>query len=343
MGEFDSLSWFRIFGWSDNPFKIRPNPDNIVGFVDMRTRILTYMKSEDPFIVTGPTGAGKTTLLKWLEENKKDALYLNMLEDLEEKEVKRRIEGGFLEKLMRSFSGSKKIVLIDEAQEMSPKMTKWLRGKFDEGEIDSLILASIREDLENLEEPFADRIGGRVVNVRKLSEAEAFKMVKHRMYGAGNKNPFTNEGLRAVFEHSGFSPRKILENCEACCIHAAREGTECIDSDTVASALDISEKSRIRKKPTAMAVSPIIVELKDLSPGQQEILSILKSEHLDATQIAQKMKVSRASVAKQLSRLSFKTDRKLLQGKGFISPLVEAKNKGRPVLYGLTEEAKKLL
>ncbi len=342
MGEFDSVSWFKIFGWSDNPFKIKPSPDNIVGFVDMRTRILTYMKSEDPFIVTGPTGAGKTTLLKWLEENKKDALYLNMLSD-DEGEIKKRIEGNFLEKLLRRFSGSRKMVLIDEAQEMSPKLTKWLRGKFDDGEIDSLVLASIREDLENLEEPFADRIGGRVISVRKLNEDEAFKMVKHRMYNTGNKNPFTSEGLMTIFEHSGFSPRKILENCETCCIHAAREDIGLINQDVVARALDIAEKSMIKKRPRAEAVPVSQGEMKDLSPSQQQILAILSKEQLDANQIAQKMNVSRASIAKQLSRLSFKTDRKLLQVKGFVTPLVEAKNKGRPVLYGLTDGAKKLL
>jgi hypothetical protein len=55
------------------------------------------------------------------------------------------------------------------------------------------------------------------------------------------------------------------------------------------------------------------------------------------------MNASRASVAKQLSRLSFKTDKKLLQNKGFGAPLVEAKNKGRPVIYGLSQKTKSLL
>jgi len=338
--DFDNIEWFRNFGWNDNPFKIKPDPSHIVGFIDLRTLILTYMKSEDPFIVTGPSGSGKTTLLKWLEEQKKDSLYFNFLEDIDEKEFKKKIEGSFLEKLLRRFFNTKKLVLIDEVQDMPSHLLKWIRGKFDEGEISSLVLASIKEDLKNLEEPFVERIGSRIVAVRNLKEDEALKMVKHRIFSKGKVNPFTDEGLKSIFEYSDFSPRKILENCETCCIYAGTKGLRYVNQDVVSDALKGLKVESVEKEPFKPKESEI--DLKNLSPSQQKILRILQDGNQTTNKIAEVMSASRASVAKQLSRLSFKTDKKLLESKGFCSPLVEAKNRGRPVIYGLTAEAKKL-
>ncbi len=330
--------WFVYFGWSDNPFKVRPDPQNIVGFIDMRTQILTYMRSDDPFIVTGPTGAGKTTLLKWVEKHKENSIYFNFLNDIDEKEFKKRIEGVFLEKLRNLFFNVKKTILIDEVQEMSPELLKWLRAKFDDGKISSLVLASIKEDLENLEDPFLERIGKRIVFVRNLTEDEAFKMVKQRMFTKGKNNPFTDNALRKIFEFSNFSPRKILENCEACCIYAFREGLRYINEDLVNKA--INPKITFNKEKTPRVITQ---NIRNLSPVQQKIIKLLSEKEMTTKQIAEELNASRASMAKQLSRLSFKTDRKLLESKGISSPLVEVKNKGRPVIYGLTKNAKELL
>ncbi len=339
MEETEGVEWFKFFEWSDNPFKIRPDPGNMVGFIDMRTRMLTYMNSEDAFIVTGTTGAGKTTLLRWIEEQKNNALYFNFLDDIKERHFKKKVEGGFLEKLFRLFSDSKKTVLIDEAQEMSPELMKWLRGKYDSGKVSSIVLASIREELHNLEEPFVDRIGGRIVTVRSLTEEEAFKMVKQRIFSKGKSNPFTEEALGMIFARSGCSPRKILENCEACCIYALRNNVKYIGQGVVKEALGgfKAPEAPVKKEAGTSA------DIRNLSPSQRKIIKILSEEELTTKQIAERLDVSRASVAKQLSRLSFKTDKKLLQSKGFNSPLVEPKNMGRPVVYGLNEEAGKIL
>lgn len=339
-------NWYTAFDWSDNPFKIRPDPKNIVGFVDTRAHILTYMKSEDPFIVTGPTGSGKTTLLRWLKENKEKSVYFNFLDDIDEKKFKRKVEGSIWEKILGLFSDTSKMVLIDEVQEMPSKLLKWLRGKFDDGEVSSLVLASIEEDLKNLEEPFVDRIGKRIVFVRKLKENEAMKMVKQRMFSKGKNNPFTEEGLKRVFQLSNFSPRKILENCEACCIYAVREDSRYINGSVVNEALEDSEQSDFfveQKRKIKPDKEETESGINNLSPSQRKIIEVLNANEMTTKEIAETIGASRASVAKQLSRLSFKTDKKLLTSKGFREPLVKPKNKGRPVVYGLTDEAERIL
>ena len=62
------MVWYERYGWDSNPFEIKPKPDLISGFEDIREELLEFIKSGDCCILTGPTGSGKTTLLKWLEK-----------------------------------------------------------------------------------------------------------------------------------------------------------------------------------------------------------------------------------------------------------------------------------
>ena len=302
--------WFKVFGWSDNPFKIQPDPEHIVGFIDMRTRILTYIHSRDPFLVIGPTGAGKTTLLKWIARQKSNSLYINFLDGIDKNNLKKQIDGGFWSKFFGFFTGKKeKIVLMDEIQEMDTETSKWLRRRFDDMKVYSMAMATINPSLNNLEEAFKDRIGSRIIKVRKLTEEEAFKVVRQRIFSRGKHNPFTDEALKRIFEISVYSPRKILENCEKCCISAAMEKIEYINRDFVDKLFSMEEIPVVSKKSN----------VRKLSPVQQKILKILSEGNFTTSEIAKKLGVSRASIAKQLSRLSLKTDKELLKKKGITS------------------------
>ena len=336
METFSDTKWFKAFGWSDNPFKIQPDPEHIVGFIDMRTKILTYIHSRDPFLVIGPTGAGKTTLLKWIERQKPNSVYINFLDDIDKSSLKNQIEGGFWSKFLSFFRGKKeKIVLMDEIQEMSPEVAKWLRRRFDDMKIYSMVMATINPKLDNLEEAFKDRIGNRIVTVRRMTEGEAFKIVRQRVFSLGRHNPFTDEALRRIFEISEYSPRKILENCEACCINAAKNNIEYINRDFVDRMFDM--------EPPVVSEPEKKSNVKKLSPVQQKILKILSGGDFTTTEIAKELGVSRASIAKQLSRLSLKTDKELFKRKGITSPLVKTIGEGRPVLYGLSDEGRKII
>ena len=312
--------WFKNFGWNDNPFKIRPDSENLIGFLDIRSKVLSYLHAESPLLILGPTGTGKTTLLQWLKKQK-DAVYINSL-DYDEKKFKKQISG--LRRKLKKLLGSKNIVLIDEAHAMPLEFSEWLRAKFDSGEIDSLIMAAVHDEM-NFSPAFIDRIGARKIEMRKITEEEAFKMVKQRIFAHGDEIPFTNNALKYIFKLSDYHPRKILENCEKCCIHASWSGLRYIDEEFVKKVLE-----PIKPKQTKLPS-------KNLSPIQQKILDLLSNQNLTTQEIAQKLNISRASAAKQISRLMLRTDGELMKKKGITSPLVEPKNKGRPVVYGLKE------
>jgi len=323
-----SETWFQKFGWSDNPFKIRPDSENIIGFLDIRAKLLSHVHSQSPLLLLGPTGTGKTTLLYWLKD-KKNAIYINLL-DFDENGAKRQISG-FKTKVKRLF-GSKNIVLLDEAHAMPPKFSEWIRAKYDKGEIDSLVMAMVHDEMKNFSNPFKDRVGSRKLETRTVTEEEAFKIVRQRIFSHGKENPFTDKALQYIFSFSGYHPRKILENCEKCCIHASWKELLYIDEDFVKKVL-----APLKTKPTVHTHQKPTTSPK-LSPTQQKIINILSRENLTTNQIAKKLGISRASAAKQVSRLMLRTDKKSMKAKGIYSPLLEQKNKGRPVVYGLKKE-----
>lgn len=327
--------WFQKFGWSDNPFKIRPDPENLVGFLDLRTKILSHVHSESPVLVTGPTGLGKSTLLHWLK-NQKGATYLNFL-DYDEKKFKKQISG--LTTKLKKFFGSKHIVLLDEAHAMPLEFSEWLRGKYDKGEIDSMVLAAIDAELKNFSQAFVGRIGARKIEMRTVTQEEAFKIVRQRIFAHGKENPFTSNALKKIISFSNFHPRKILENCERCCIHASWEELRYIDEKFVKKILKKSKEPKIfeRKEKQKEEKTKEPYPEKKLSPTQEKILGLLSQKNLTTKQIASELGVSRASASKQLSRLMLKSDEKLMKKKGVSFPLIEQKNDGRPVLYGLKE------
>lgn len=219
-------------------------------------------------------------------------------------------------------------MLLDEAHAMPLEFSEWLRAKYDNGEIDSIILAAIDDRMINFSNAFLNRLGTRKLELRKVTEEEAFSIVKQRIFSLGDDNPFTNNALRYIFYFSDYHPRKILENCEKCCIHASWSGLRYIDEEFAKKVLGPVKKIH-PSKPPKQSTHP------KLSPIQQKILDLLSNENLTTNQIAQKLGISRASAAKQLSRLMLRTDRESMEKKGILSPLIEPKNNGRPVLYGL--------
>ena len=307
--------WFKRFGWSDNPFKIRPDSENLVGFLDVRTKLLSHVHSESPVILLGPTGTGKTTILKWLQEQK-NAVYINML-DFDEKDFKKQISG-FKTKLKRIF-GSKHVVLLDEAHATPPEVSEWVRAKYDKGEIDSLVMAMVHDELKNFSEAFVDRVGTRKMEMRTVTEEEAFKIVRQRIFSQGSEDPFTTKALKHIINFSDYHPRKILENCEKCCIHAHWNEMRYIDERFAKKILGAKPKIKQTKRIKSQSkenkkTKEIPSKSKSsLSPTQQKIIDLLSKKNLTTKEIASEIDISRASAAKQISRLMLRTDKKSMK------------------------------
>ncbi|QQG40302.1 MAG: AAA family ATPase [Candidatus Aenigmatarchaeota archaeon] len=364
-----SEAWFSQFGWNENPFKIQPDPEHVVGFVDLRARIMAYVESHDPFLIVGPTGAGKTTLLLWTAtQTNARYVYHNFLDERSDASLRRKVRGG----LLGFFDRRPIIALLDEVQEMAPETARYLRGIFDQHGIQSVVMAAMTDKLPNLEEPLLSRIGERKIYVRNVDERESMQIIRQRVFAKGKDNPFDEDALRIAFAYAEYSPRKILETCEKLCIDGASKGKTRIDADFASLVLKpkeptlaavknaivtppsgeikrlVREKLRkimesdagteIRKTPPA---TPIVQTVKPatvvdaLSPTQRKIYEALRAKDMTTDELARAVGITRASAAKQLSRLALNTDAELLTSRGITKPLVVQKGSGRPVVYGV--------
>ena len=211
------MVWYQRYGWEKNPFDLKPMPDFVSGYEDIRSELLEFIKSGSCCLLVGKEGMGKTSILKWLEKYALEEgipLYLNTA-GMKDEEIKKldidklvREKTGFLGMLQKD---KKVILLVDEAQTLPSTMGEAIKRNFESHAVKSVVLASSSGDLDNLKESLLGLVGGRKVRMRPMKQDEAKNMIIRRM---GYRNPFRPGSLELIFEKAKYKPKDILEACE---------------------------------------------------------------------------------------------------------------------------------
>lgn len=327
------MTWYEKYGWRFSPFEIKPTPQLISGFNDIRKELLEYIDSGDCCLLIGETGMGKTVLLKWLEEYALPGtipIYINTL-GMSEEELKKinidkmvKVKLSFRERLLRKRKMI--IMLVDEAQSLPAEIGEAIKRNFDDKIISSVVLASITDELKNLKGSLLERIGNRKIKLRPLTTDEAMEMINKRVK---HINPFEPSCFEVIFRKANFLPRNILELCE---LIAKSNNEKIITKDFV----DKYIESKGKLKTYATEFMDI------LSPLQRGIVEILKMGNFTPSEIAVKLNKPTKTITSQLAYLSLKSGVKVMKRKGIDYPVVE-KVSDKPAIYRLTDEAKRIL
>ncbi|MDD5331291.1 MAG: ATP-binding protein [Candidatus Nanoarchaeia archaeon] len=240
--------WYKRYGFRDNPFDIKFNP-NLIGVEDQQKKLMDYVIGGNICFVTGESGTGKTSLLKWLELKIKS--HTPVYIDCEGLDENFNFEEYLKQHntLFRSFFKEypKNIVLLlDEAQASKETLKGLLKLHWENRYIKSIVISQIPK-LDNFSKAFRSRIGERVVEMKPLTRRDAKDLLNSRIKG---KNLFTEDGINYIFKRSGGVPRKFLETCERVCIELDRRGLrkEFIDEAEVYAALE-EKPLKMPKKP----------------------------------------------------------------------------------------------
>ncbi|KPH61412.1 AAA family ATPase [Pseudoalteromonas porphyrae] len=258
--------YLSYFGLSEKPFSIAPNPQYL--FLSERHKEalahLTYGLGEAGgfVLLTGEVGTGKTTLTRSLQdqlpENTQVALIYNPA--LSELELLASICDGFsigydeqnatLKTLTDAIkkhleanhaSGGHTILIIDEAQLLSPDVLEQLRLltniETNHKKLLQIVLIGQPElnDLLKRNElrQLAQRITARY-HLLPLTQGQTFAYVKHRLYVAGcDRTIFTQDALKALYLLTMGVPRLVNLLCERCLVGAFSKQLMMIDSDIV--------------------------------------------------------------------------------------------------------------
>jgi len=234
----------KFYGLSERPFSITPNPRFV--YLSQRHRdALAHLLygvgqgGSGGFVqLTGEVGTGKTTLcrvvLEQVPENTRIALILNpMLSPAELlravcHELEISIEGtdGSLQQLQerlnsylleRHAEGERVVLIIDEAQNMSREGLEQIRLLTNlETATDKLlqiILIGQPELRDVLSRPELRQLAQRITaryHLDPLNQGETEAYIRHRLQIAGAQRcPFTDDGLRAIYQTSEGVPRLV--------------------------------------------------------------------------------------------------------------------------------------
>jgi putative secretion ATPase (PEP-CTERM system associated) len=237
----------QFFGLRGKPFQLNPDPSF---YFDSRQhhRAMAFVEyglhqSEGFIVVTGEVGAGKTTivrsLLNKLDANQVLAAHI-VTTQLEADDMLRMVAASFgirtqgadkaqlllsLEAVLTNAAaeGKRCLLIVDEAQNLSPKAVEELRmlSNFQLGTHALLqsFLVGQPEFRAILQSPHMHQLRQRVIaacHIGPLDAEDTRRYVEHRLRHVGWSGPYPFDGgaFQAIHEASGGVPRRINLICD---------------------------------------------------------------------------------------------------------------------------------
>lgn len=252
------------YGLREKPFSIQPDPDFL--FFSRRHRMAYTMleygvENRAGFsVITGDIGSGKTTLVRCLLNNLPESVNVGLISN-----THRGLSGllewvmlafdqsydqaspvamfdAFQQFLIREYGAGRRIILIvDEAQNLSPEALEELRLlsniNADKHQLLQMILVGQPELQQLLNRPELQQLAQRVAvdfYLRPLAAEEVAAYIEHRLEVAGRTEPlFTPEACRAIASRSKGIPRTINILCDTALVYGMSMDATRIDEVVV--------------------------------------------------------------------------------------------------------------
>jgi general secretion pathway protein A len=257
-----------FFGFSEKPFNLTPDPKYL--YLSQRhTEAFAHLefgrKEKGGFIlITGEVGTGKTTLARYflsrLDARTATAFVIypaltaaellrSILEDLHApvsgSSLKDHVDALHRFLLDARAQGREVVLLIDEAQDLSPEVLEQVRLisnlETDTEKLIQIVLMGQSELQEMLARRELRQLAQRVTaryHLSPLGRAETEDYIRHRLVVAGGegKVAFSERALLAVHRHSGGIPRLINLICDRALLAGFVSGQRTIEAGMVARA-----------------------------------------------------------------------------------------------------------
>jgi general secretion pathway protein A len=271
------------FGFKEKPFTIQPDPDFL--FLSdrhsMAYTMLEYgIQNRAGFsVICGDIGCGKTTLLRHLINNLGDELTVGIVynthQDMDDlvswimMAFDQPYEGksylalfdAFQQFLIKMYVANRRAVLIiDEAQNLSPKALESLRMlsniNADKDQLLQVILVGQPELRTLLRRPDMKQFFQRVsvdYYIPPLKPREVVKYIQHRLHIAGRDEPlFTSTAMRFICDETHGVPRSINILCDIALVYGYSANAQKIDLNLVRKVIkDKSEYGVLGSQKTA--------------------------------------------------------------------------------------------
>jgi len=259
-----------LFRLNEPPFQLTPDPQFLFSS-PQHARAKAYMESTvvlaDGFVVlTGDIGCGKTTLLESFVAELPDDIILAHVAQTQLSPVEflqaMLVELGFepfqmgkielLTLLKKYFTeqyaeGKKILLVVDEAQNLSPKVLEEIRLlsgiEAQKEKVLRIILAGQPELGDKLDSKRLEQLTQRVrlrFHISALSKRETRNYVQHRLNvaGANERRLFAEDTFGRIFRYSGGIPRLVNILCDTAMLCAAADDKGVVDREMLDSAIE---------------------------------------------------------------------------------------------------------
>ncbi|MEW6600742.1 MAG: XrtA/PEP-CTERM system-associated ATPase [Nitrospirota bacterium] len=253
------------FSFRCKPFELLPNPDFLF-HSSTHKKAITYLdyglKEKVGFILlTGEIGSGKTTIIRNFIKNLSGSVKLSRINNTKvssqqlismiNEDFGLDVEGKSKTKLLSELNDflidqysrkSQPILLIDEAQNLSPNLLEEIRLlsnlETDKAKLIQIILVGQPEMNKTLMLPELMQLRQRIninYHISPLSIEETVKYITHRLTIAGNTNVIRFQGdmSELIYRFSRGIPRLINILCDFALLTAFVEGKNEVTSDIV--------------------------------------------------------------------------------------------------------------
>ncbi len=236
----------KFYGFKENPFRMTPDSKFFYPSAKhteaLSSLLYTIQQRKGFVVITGEIGAGKTTvcqaLIRKLDLNTRIARIFNthltsrelliaILEDLEVT-YKPGTKGRLLSQLYdylihQAFSGTNVVILIDEAQNLTPTVLEEVRMlsnlETEKEKLIQIVLVGQPQLKTKLQLPKLEQLRQRVVlhyHLEPLNVQETKEYVRHRLSIVGGKPElFEEEALDRVYAFSRGVPRLVNLICDS--------------------------------------------------------------------------------------------------------------------------------
>jgi len=296
----------KFFGLKESPFNVNPDPRYLYLTQDIQEAFacLIYgIQTRKGFVfLTGEVGTGKTTvlnkLLDWCrQEHISTAFMFNpRLSEVEffdfmmadfgvacESTMKSRTLVKLNQWLLERYkSGSRAVLIVDEAQNLSPEMLEEIRLltnlETSTAKLLQVVLAGQPELEEKVNDPQLRQLRQRITLWAKTSpltllETQGYIRERLRIAGSTGAEIFSPEAIEALHRHAGGIPRITNVLCEHALIAAFVEHSKTVSAkmvEEVARDFDLQEvDSEAAHKAGNGSGHPILVD----HPSPQDVKS----------------------------------------------------------------------
>ncbi|MBL8472269.1 MAG: XrtA-associated ATPase [Rhodocyclaceae bacterium] len=333
-----------FYGLSAKPFQLNPDPSFYYGSRGHR-RAMAYLEyglhqSEGFIVITGEIGAGKTTLVRGLLQkldSKKVVAAQLVSTHLDAEDTLRMVAAAFglpnkqakksdillsLEMFLLSLTaaGKRALLLVDEAQNLTPRAVEELRmlSNFQLGEHALLqsFLVGQPEFRETMASPHMQQLRQRVIasyHLGPMDADETMAYIEHRLDHVGWKgNPdFTPEAHAAIHVSAGGVPRRINTLCDRLLLAGFLNGKHRIEASDVADVVrEVSEETGTRANEAGSGDSEA-VSVAHLTPTTGRVELDLSGLNLDADTARQVVELVNKTYAVRLEERISRVERTL--------------------------------